>query len=323
MLIKNVAVEIGLANGAVGTVVGFVYDASGNSKQKKKWIKPFATKVEFLETTKPFLLPIVLVQFDESFYCAQSWDTLKPRVVPICFDNFIFKLQDKTWTRYQLPLELAWCTTIHKTQGRTLNQLVLYTDSIHQAGQAYVGISRCRTIEGLKLIGKLQLTMFQPKNLNRQKQLNDEMARIRKMEIETLRFANQLQPCLNQIKSAPVNDSIIDQYLESEAASAEHRNLQMDTDNNQILEYDMSPINNESENVHESDRQENEERQIEYYDWREASQINNTQQIPQSEWFVATNEGTMDWYQMEELQDTEEDWKEEENPKNWNDPAND
>ena len=106
---------------------------------------------------------------------------------------------------------------------------------------------------------------------------------------------------------------------EAAAASAEHRNLQMDMDNNQILEYDMSPINNESENVHESERQENEERQIEYQDWREQSQINNTQQISQLEWFVAANEGTTDWYQMEELQDTEEDWKEEENPKNWND----
>ena len=122
---------------------------------------------------------------------------------------------------------------------------------------------------------------------------------------------------------APFNNSIINQYLESEAALAEHGNLYMDMDDNQILEYDMSNINNENENVHESDRQENEERQIEYYDWREASQINNTQQIPQSEWFVATNEGTTDWYQMEELQDTEEDWKEGENPKNWNDSAND
>jgi ATP-dependent DNA helicase PIF1 len=52
----------------------------------------------------------------------------------------------------QVPLELAWASTIHKCQGLTLTSAEISVDrSMFAYGQAYVAMSRVRTLNGIKL----------------------------------------------------------------------------------------------------------------------------------------------------------------------------
>jgi hypothetical protein len=52
----------------------------------------------------------------------------------------------------QYPIKLAWAVTIHKSQGRTFDRVVIDAGrGMFAPGQMYVALSRCRTLEGLVL----------------------------------------------------------------------------------------------------------------------------------------------------------------------------
>ena len=55
----------------------------------------------------------------------------------------------------QVPLRLAWAGTIHKAQGLTFDHVVIDAGDSFAAGQVYVALSRCRTLEGLVLLSPI------------------------------------------------------------------------------------------------------------------------------------------------------------------------
>ncbi len=83
MLYANIWVEVGLVNGALGSVVSICY-------------------------AREHCLP--------DFY---TGPTLSDGTVPICPLQRTWFSTAKQCSRLQLPLRLAWAVTIHKSQGLT------------------------------------------------------------------------------------------------------------------------------------------------------------------------------------------------------------
>jgi len=79
---------------------------------------------------------------------------LNGRVLTIT--DFLWEIEEndkKLASVEQIPLKLAWACTLHKSQGQTLDYAILDLTRCFDYGQAYVGLSRVRSIDGLSIIG--------------------------------------------------------------------------------------------------------------------------------------------------------------------------
>jgi hypothetical protein len=136
MLTKNLDTIDGLVNGAKGIVVGFLPENPSDE-------------------TPPC---VIFVQFDNQNVGKhlQKYRNQKyPLAVPIkkCESKIFFgRKHHLAAKRYQFPLALCWGCTMHKVQGLTVIDRVVCFHGTFIKGQAYVALSRIKTIEGLYLI---------------------------------------------------------------------------------------------------------------------------------------------------------------------------
>lgn len=117
MLTANLWQEVGLCNGAAGTVHDIVYQ----------------------EGHCPPSLPVaVLVQFDD--YCGPEFYRNCIPITPITFE---WTSGSQHLSRQQLPLQPRYAITIHKSQGQTLPKAVIDLGKAElAAGCTFIALSR-------------------------------------------------------------------------------------------------------------------------------------------------------------------------------------
>ncbi len=96
----------------------------------------------------------ILVQSDEGEEIAvhtETWENIRYSTVP----NSDEVKSEIAGTFTHIPLRLAWAVTIHKAQGLTFEHVVIDAADAFAAGQVYVALSRCRSLEGIVLLSRI------------------------------------------------------------------------------------------------------------------------------------------------------------------------
>ncbi len=134
MLTNNSWVYYGLHNGARGTVLDIVYKNADGPQRGE-------------------LPELVIFRFDN--YDGTPFIAGQPGTIAITVSTFTFPLTGNSntmATREQVPLRLCWAITIHKSQGATLDRIVVdIGESEMCAGMTLVALSRVRSIRHLMI----------------------------------------------------------------------------------------------------------------------------------------------------------------------------
>lgn len=81
------------------------------------------------------------------------------------FDEESKEISSKQIGRFkQYPLKAAWAITVHKSQGLTFDKAIIDVHAAFSPGQAYVALSRCRTLDGLVLSSSVSASVFMRDN---------------------------------------------------------------------------------------------------------------------------------------------------------------
>jgi len=140
MLLTNKYTEHKLVNGSRGIVIGFTDD---NDKKRLLELEARAQTTDLNETIK-----LLKTQIDSS----QRLPIVKFKSGgTLIIDCHAWESDEiKGLQREQIPLRLAYAVTIHKAQGATLDcALVDIGDNTFEYGQAYVALSRVKSLDSL------------------------------------------------------------------------------------------------------------------------------------------------------------------------------
>ncbi|GAB5358514.1 hypothetical protein AAMO2058_000464800 [Amorphochlora amoebiformis] len=152
ILVRNQDPSKGLVNGSRGIIVAFErfempekmrLGAKNYKKKSQRGRGPEVDEGVWSKISPDMILPVV--KFSNGH---------RERIVPTVFSTSISGscgLTSKKISRTQLPLILGWAMTIHRCQGMTLDRAQISLKGAFEVGQAYVALSRVRSLNNIRL----------------------------------------------------------------------------------------------------------------------------------------------------------------------------
>ena len=121
-----------------------------NNDQNLRWANGTLAKIKKINLDQEKKVETIAIELastgEEHLLEPNLWEILKPnytnsRLTYVVIGSF-----------EQFPFRLAWSVTIHKSQGKSFDRVILdFSHQVFAPGQMYVALSRCRTLEGMKL----------------------------------------------------------------------------------------------------------------------------------------------------------------------------
>ncbi|KAF4513160.1 hypothetical protein G6O67_000466 [Ophiocordyceps sinensis] len=147
VLLVNLDLEAGLCNGSQGIICGFEdYDPDKiptSARDNHNALREQQV-IRFMSRQGNKVWPRVL------FHCG-----VKRTIYAECVVNSVGSREPSysLLHRTQIPLVAAWAMSIHKSQGMTLDRVIVNLTKAFEEGQVYVALSRATSLEGLKVEG--------------------------------------------------------------------------------------------------------------------------------------------------------------------------
>ena len=164
-----------------------------NNDREGRWVNGSVGKIVDIEKGEDSEEDIIWVELSEREIvdvAPYTWEVFR-----LSFDQKTNRLESETIGSFtQYPIILAWAVTIHKSQGKTFDKVIIDMDrGAFAHGQTYVALSRCTTLEGMVLKQPIKkshilldwkvvkfLTQFQYKKADREISLEERIGIIKK-----------------------------------------------------------------------------------------------------------------------------------------------
>lgn len=129
----------------VGAQVMFVKNDAG---EKRRYYNGKLAIVSFLSDKK------IIVRFENGHEMELEEETWRNVRYSLNEDSGDIE-EEELGAFTQYPIRLAWAITIHKSQGLTFDRVVIDAGQAFAAGQVYVALSRCTSLDGIVLFSRI------------------------------------------------------------------------------------------------------------------------------------------------------------------------